>query len=221
MSGIERTRWPGILRSGTELFTVNLRPGRAVYGETLRPEGTEELRTWDPWRSKLAAYLLHPSASFDLSGVRRLLYLGAAHGTTASHLSDLLPAAQLFLVEKSPSAFGQLLALSRERENLLPLLADAQMPERYRAELAPVEWLYQDIAQRDQTRIFAENAAAALAPGGRGLLMLKVRSVTQRRSPRELIQEARSELARAGLSPRPAVDLAPYSRDHAAIAVQS
>jgi fibrillarin-like pre-rRNA processing protein len=218
---VERTRWPGLWQDGSELFTVNLRPGQSVYGEPLRRESGAELRGWDPWRSKLAAYLLSPHAQLDLSGVHRLLYLGAAHGTTASHLSDLLPEAELFLVEKSPRAFAQLLALSQERPNLLPLLTDAQMPERYRADLAPVEFLYQDVAQRDQARIFAENAAAALAPGGRGLLMLKVRSVTQRRSPRELIQEARAELSRAGLVPQPPVDLAPYSRDHAAIAVRS
>lgn len=221
MSAVEPTRWPGIWSSGGELFTQNLRPGRSVYGEVLRREGTMELRGWDPWRSKLAAYLLSPQAQLDLRGVHRLLYLGAAHGTTASHLSDLLPSAELFVVEKSPRAFAQLLGLAQERPNLLPLLADAQMPERYRADLAPVEFLYQDLAQRDQARIFAENAAAALAPGGAGLLMLKVRSVTQRRSPRELIQEARAELARAGLAPRPAIDLAPFSREHAAIAVRA
>jgi fibrillarin-like pre-rRNA processing protein len=218
---MESTRFPGVIRAGAELYTPNLVPGRAVYSEELRVESGVEYRHWDPWRSKLAAYLRTPGASLDLSRVKRLLYLGAAHGTTASHLSDLLPRSELYLVEKSATAFPKLLSLSRERENLLPLLADAQLPERYRADVAPVEFLYQDLAQRDQTRIFAENAAATLAPGARGLLMLKVRSVTQRRSPRTLIQEARAELERAGLDPRPAVDLAPYSRDHAAIVIGS
>lgn len=218
---MESTAWPGVFRVRGDLFTRNAVPGSRVYGEEVRTEGGVEYRRWDPWRSKLAAYLLQPGARFDLRGVQRLLYLGAAHGTTVSHVADLLPEASIFAVEKSPIPFPSLLALARERENLLPLLADAQLPERYQADIGSVDFLYQDVAQRDQARIFAENAAALLAPQGRGLLLLKIRSVTQRGPPGPIVREAERELRRAGLVLDGSKELAPYSREHVALAVHA
>ena len=54
-----------------------------VYGERM----IGEYRVWDPYRSKLAAlwYLDH---STDLPGDSVVLYLGAANGTTVSHVAD-------------------------------------------------------------------------------------------------------------------------------------
>ena len=123
-------------------------------------------------------------------------------------------------MEKSPTSFAPLLALARRRSNLLPILADAQLPERYLADVGEVDHLYQDIAQRDQARIFVDNAAAALAEDGRGILMLKVRSVTQRRPAAVVAREARRELADGGLRVEAEVPLAPFSREHVALVVR-
>lgn len=211
--------WPGVLRRGREIFTRNLRPGERVYGEELIIEDGVEYRRWDPWRSKLAAYLLNgaPRLPFDRPG--RVLYLGGAHGTTLSHLSDLLPDSQLFGIEKSGTSFGALLALSRRRANLYPILADAQLPERYRADVGSVDFLYQDIAQRNQADVFAENASACLASTGSGLLMLKVRSVTQRRPVNAVVAESRAVLSRNGWRVVDQRPLTPFSRDHVALVV--
>ncbi len=215
---METTGWEGVVRSGRDLFTPNLVPGARVHSEELRSDGGTEYRLWDPYRSKLAAYLLKGGTD-AWKGARSILYLGGSHGTTASHLSDLLPNAEIFVVEKSPVSFAPLLGLSRHRPNLLPILADAQLPERYLADVGQVDLLYQDIAQRGQATIFAENAAACLAPGGVGLLMLKVRSVTQSRPGRAVVDEARGTLADAGRPVRSSLDLSPYSRDHVALLV--
>ena len=215
---MEETAWDGVVRFGRDLATANLDAGHRVYGEELRTEAGVEYRLWDPFRSKLAAYLLNGGPSV-WQGARSVLYLGAAHGTTVSHLSDLLPKATIFAVEKSPVAFAPLLALARRRPNLLPILADAQLPERYAADVGEVDLLYQDVAQRAQASIFAENAAACLASEGAGLLMLKVRSVTQARPARAVVEEARAELARRGLAVRSPVDLTPFSREHVAYAL--
>ncbi len=216
---MEAARWPGIWREGRELFTRNAVPGAKVYGEALRTVDGVEYRSWDPWRSKLAALLLQSPPSDLLAPPGSVLYLGAAHGTTASHLSDLWPAATIYAVEKAPSSFAHLLALARRRTNLLPLLADAQLPERYRADVGEVDLLYQDVAQRDQVRIFRENAEASLRTGGRGLLMLKVRSVTQRKPVGAIVRESRTDLERAGLAVRGEWPLGPFSKEHVAIAV--
>ncbi len=218
---MEPTRSEGVFREGRTLFTINANPGTRVYGETLRTVGGVEYREWDPFRSKLAAWLARGPPAELPGGVRSVLYLGGAHGTTVSHLSDLWPHAEIFVVEKSPTAFAPLLALARHRANLYPLLADAQLPERYRADVGSVDFLYQDVAQRTQAQIFAENAHVSLRPGGAGLLMLKIRSVTQRGPPGAIVRAARELLAREGLAIRSETSLAPFSREHVALGVRA
>ncbi len=213
---MESTRWPGVYREGRDLFTVNLTPGVRVYGETLRAVGGVEYRSWDPFRSKLAALLARGGELPLPAPVRSVLYLGGAHGTTVSHVSDLFPEAAIFVVEKSPTAFAPLLALSRRRRNLFPMLADAQLPERYQADVGTVDLVYQDIAQRNQAAIFGENARATLAEDGLGILMLKIRSVTQARPVAAIVQEARARLEDDGFRVRAETALAPFSRDHVA-----
>ncbi len=218
---MDATDWPRLYRHGRDLFTESLDPGHRTYGEDLRSEGGRELRRWDPFRSKLAGYLLKRPVRPPPGPLRSVLYLGGAHGTTASHLSDLLPDAEIFVVEKSPIVFAPLLALARRRRNLLPILADAQLPERYLADVGEVDFLYQDVAQRDQAGIFAENAEAALRTGGTGLLMLKVRSVTQARPAGRVAAEARSKLTARGLTVESETDLRPFSREHVALAIRN
>jgi len=218
---MDPTGWPGVYREGRDLYTRNLRPGERVYGEDLRTADGVEYRRWDPFRSKLAALLLKGAPTGLWTETRSALYLGGAHGTTVSHLSDVWPEAELFVVEKSPVSFAPLLALARRRSNVLPLLADAQLPERYAADVGLVDFLYQDVAQRNQVAIFVDNARTSLAPGGAGILMLKVRSVTQRRPAAAVVREARGELARAGYPLRAEVDLAPFSKEHVALVLGS
>lgn len=216
---MEPTVWPGVWRDGRELYTRNAEPAVKVYGETLRTVDGVEYRHWDPWRSKLAAFLLQGAPGEVARPPRAALYLGGAHGTTVSHLSDLWPGTPTYVVEKSPTSFAALLALARRRENLLPILADAQLPERYRADVGEVDLLYQDVAQRDQARIFLENAEACLATHGRGLLMLKVRSVTQRRPAEAVARESRGTLVAAGFTLDAELPLAPFAREHLGLAL--
>ncbi len=220
---MEPTDWDGVFRDGRDLYTANHGPpGDRVYGEKLRTVGTVEYRQWDPFRSKLAALFARGGVPNDLwSGSRSVLYLGGAHGTTVSHLSDILPQASIYVVEKSPTSFAPLLALSRRRSNLFPLLADAQLPERYRADVGLVDLIYQDVAQRNQAAIFVENARATLAPRGRGIFMLKVRSVTQSRPSESIVRDARTELQRGGMEVRAEVGLSPFARDHVALLTRS
>ncbi|MGA8710954.1 MAG: fibrillarin-like rRNA/tRNA 2'-O-methyltransferase [Thermoplasmata archaeon] len=213
--------WDGVYRDGRDLYTRNRNPGTKVYGETLSTAEGVEYREWDPFRSKAAALLLKGAPADVLGRPRTVLYLGAAHGTTASHLSDLWPDATIFAIEKSPTSFAPLLALARTRPGLVPILADAQLPERYQADVGAVDFLYQDVAQRNQAGIFVENARACLAPRGNGVLMLKVRSVTQQRSTAAVVREARGAIVAAHLAITYETTLAPFSREHVALAVSA
>ncbi|MEC7504097.1 MAG: fibrillarin-like rRNA/tRNA 2'-O-methyltransferase, partial [Candidatus Thermoplasmatota archaeon] len=75
------------------LWTRNAVPGSAVYGESLRNFSGKEHRRWDPNRSKLGAGMLrtqHDPARLLPEQGSTVLYLGAGHGTSVSHLYDHL-----------------------------------------------------------------------------------------------------------------------------------
>ena len=53
-------------------------------------ETKTEYRVWNPFRSKLAAAILGGVEKIHMKPGARVLYLGAASGTTVSHVSDLV-----------------------------------------------------------------------------------------------------------------------------------
>ena len=57
--------------------------------------GPIEYRVWNPFRSKLAAGIMGGLDSIHMPVGSRVLYLGAASGTTVSHVSDVVGAASL------------------------------------------------------------------------------------------------------------------------------
>jgi len=71
------------------IATINLLKGITLYGEKLISRNGSEYRTWDPFRSKLAAAYIK-GLQFDFFNVKNILYLGASTGTTVSHLSDII-----------------------------------------------------------------------------------------------------------------------------------
>ena len=54
-------------------------------------EGTKiEYRVWNPFRSKLAAAILGGVGNIYIKPGAKVLYLGAASGTTVSHVADIV-----------------------------------------------------------------------------------------------------------------------------------
>ena len=49
-----------------------------------------EYRVWNPFRSKLAAAILGGVDNIYMQPGSKVLYLGAASGTTVSHVSDIV-----------------------------------------------------------------------------------------------------------------------------------
>jgi len=87
----------------TSLVTLNLAPGRTVYGERLVEEEGREYRLWDPYKSKLAASILKGLSVLPIKSGCGVLYLGAASGTTVSHISDIVgKGGRVYAVEFSP-----------------------------------------------------------------------------------------------------------------------
>lgn len=194
-----------ISRNGT---LVSVGEG-GVYGERMMGE----YRVWDPYRSKLAAlWYLDPST--DLSSDAVVLYLGAANGTTVSHVADYVEA--VYAVEFAPRPMQDLLMVAWKRKNIVPIFGDATQPQRYAPFVEAVDLVYQDVAQPNQAGIAIKHLPF-LKSGGRVILMLKTRSVDIRKSPEGVFADTCRELEGAGLSVVKAVWLLPYHADHAAI----
>jgi fibrillarin-like pre-rRNA processing protein len=184
----------------------------AVYGERIM----EGYRFWDPFRSKLAALLLKARSTLPvLARDARILYLGAATGTTVSHVSDIARDGLVYAVEFSPRSMRDLVRLCERRKNIVPILADAARPQDYAFLVEPVDLVYQDVAQRNQAEIASRNCDRYLKSGGDLILMLKARSVDVTASPQAVLQAEMKNLL--GLDLLRVMDLLPFHQDHFAM----
>ncbi len=176
---------------------------------------------FDPLRSKLAALVRLGLAEWPFRPGKRVLYLGAASGTTARHVADLVAPGSVVAVEKSQRAFRDLLQLSTGWPNLVPVLGDAATLHGYRQIAGSADIVYQDIAQRDQVGIFLRNLAAFGVAEARGVLIVKARSVDVTQRPAVVIDGAAEALDAAGtvriLDRR---RLEPFDADHGALLVR-
>ncbi|MDO9096611.1 MAG: fibrillarin-like rRNA/tRNA 2'-O-methyltransferase [Candidatus Methanoperedens sp.] len=200
------------------LVTKNLTPGIQVYGEKLVTVEHEEYRLWDPNRSKLAAMILKGS-SISLKKDASVLYLGAANGTTPSHVSDIVAEGTVFAVEFSPRAMHDLIRVSIPRLNLIPILSDAMHPNSYRNMVSQVDFLYQDVAQREQARIAIRNADLFLKKEGVTVLIIKSRSIDSVKKTKEVIDNEINKLEGV-FQVLELINLEPYHSDHVAVVAQ-
>uniref|UniRef100_A0A7C3YPJ8 Fibrillarin-like rRNA/tRNA 2'-O-methyltransferase n=1 Tax=Geoglobus ahangari TaxID=113653 RepID=A0A7C3YPJ8_9EURY len=169
-------------------------------------------REWIPTRSKLAAVLLK-GYRIDLKPNTKMLYLGAASGTTVSHISDILTKGIIYAIEYSAKPFVKFLKLARERKNIIPILADASQPQKYSGIVEKVDFIYQDIAQRNQIEIFRENFRFFAKDKALGLIFVKARSIDSTRDPEEIYKDVINELKR-DFEILSYDDLSPYHKDH-------
>ncbi|AEH35546.1 fibrillarin-like rRNA/tRNA 2'-O-methyltransferase [Halopiger xanaduensis] len=179
--GVERREFDGTERLATR--------GEPVYGEPT--EG--EWRAWNPDRSKLGAMLeLSMDTGLEGGDDETVLYLGAASGTTVSHVADF--AGPTYAVEFAARPVRDLLEAVASRPRLFPLLKDARKPETYAHVVeSDVDAIVQDVATRGQARVALENRRF-LADDGRLLLAVKARSEDVTREPAAVFEDVRTEL---------------------------
>jgi fibrillarin-like pre-rRNA processing protein len=209
------------LDDGSErLATRNLAPGRTVYGEKLvRFEGVE-YRLWDPYRSKLAAAILKGVKKVPIEPNHQVLYLGAASGTTASHVSDIVgEKGHVYCVEFAARALRELVNnVCPYRLNMTPILEDARFPEKYALFIrGKVDDIYCDIAQPEQAKILADNADLYLKKDGWIMLAVKAQSIDVTKMPSEVYRRELKVLESRGFTIEDVVHLEPYDKAHAMI----
>lgn len=211
------------LEDGTRrIASKNLAPGRNVYGERLIKYRDAEYRLWDPYRSKIAAAILNGLKELPIKAGYKVLYLGAASGTTASHVSDVVGEdGHVFCIEFAPRPLKELIDnVCRYRPNMSPILADARFPEKYANIVEKVDVIYCDIAQPEQAQILANNAKIFLKKGGWIMLAIKARSIDVTKEPSEVYKREIAILEREGFQIYQVIHLEPYDKDHAMILAQ-
>ena len=180
-------RFPGvyILRGKDDaLLTKNMVPGESVYNEKRvsvdDPATGEktEYRVWNPFRSKLAAAIVGGVENIFMQPGSKVLYLGAASGTTVSHVSDLVgPEGVVYAVEFSKRSGRDLVNMAKKRPNIVPIIEDARHPQKYRMLLNMVDTVFADVAQPDQARILGFNAAMFVKNRGHFVISVKANCV--------------------------------------------
>jgi fibrillarin-like pre-rRNA processing protein len=219
---MKNTKINGVFEDKKNIFTKSLAEtkGYKVYSEKVIKKNGKEYRSWNPYRSKLAAGILK-GIKFEIKPTNHVLYLGAATGTTVSHISDITKNGVIYAVENSPIALKKLLEVCDKRKNIIPILEDANHPDRYSLIVPKVDLLYQDISQRNQSEIFIKNAKTYLKKNGQGILMVKARSIDVSLKPKEAFDIVCSDLKKNKFQINGIVDLSPFEKDHAVILVSN
>ena len=203
----------GVFRINGKLATLNLVPGRRVYDEELVEHGGREYRMWNPYRSKLAAAMINGLKEMSIKRGSKVLYLGAATGTTSSHVSDIVGEGGLvYCIEIAERSMRELVELCEARPNMLPLLRDARDVDAYAGDVEECDVIYQDIAARDQADILIRNAAL-LRSRGMAYVAIKSQSINVARNPELVYKDFMAKVAGA-FEVLEKMDLAPYSKMH-------
>lgn len=223
---VERHRHEGVfIAKGKEdaLVTKNLVPGESVYGEKRvaveGEDGKVEYRVWNPFRSKIAAAILGGIENIYIKPGSKVLYLGAASGTTVSHVSDVIgPTGIVYAVEFSHRSGRDLLNVAKKRTNIIPIIEDARHPQKYRMLVGMVDVLFADVAQPDQARILALNASQFLKTGGHFVISIKANCIDSTAPAEVVFAKEVKKLQEENFQPREQITLEPYERDHAVVA---
>jgi len=205
------------------LITRNLDVGHAVYGEKRisvedEKEGKIEYRVWNPFRSKLAAAIVGGVENIHIKPGSKLLYLGAASGTTVSHCSDVVGKdGCVYAVEFSHRSGRDLINVAKRRTNIIPIVEDARYPLKYRMLVPMVDVIFADVAQPDQARIVGINAQSFLKNGGHFVISIKANCIDSTAPAEAVFASEIKKLQTMKFKPHEYVTLEPYERDHAVV----
>ena len=217
---MKQTKIKGVYGDKKQIFTENLpsAKGIKVYNERIVKNKDKEFRAWNPYRSKFAAAILN-KLDIKIDPDFKVLYLGAATGTTVSHVSDIVKSGTVYAVENSPIAMKKFLKICETRKNIIPIFQDANHPDRYLPIVSNVDFIYQDISQRNQSDIFIRNSIKFLKENSKGIIMVKARSIDVSLKPKKAYELVCNNLKQSDFIVDDIIDLQPFEKDHAAIIV--
>lgn len=148
----------------------------------------------------------------------KVLYLGAAAGTTVSHVSDIVgPSGCVYAVEFSHRPGRDLINMAKSRTNVIPIIEDARHPLKYRMLVGMVDVIFADVAQPDQGRIVALNAHHFLKNQGHFVISIKASCIDSTASAEAVFAREVAKLQAENFKPLEQLTLEPYERDHAVV----
>ena len=148
----------------------------------------------------------------------KVLYIGAAAGTSCSHVSDIVgPKGAVYAVEFSHRPGRDLLGVAKLRTNIIPIIEDARHPLKYRMLIGMVDVVFADVAQPDQARIVALNSHYFLKNGGHAVIAIKASCIDSTAAPEAVFRREVSKLQSENFKPLEQLTLEPYERDHAVV----
>jgi fibrillarin-like pre-rRNA processing protein len=204
----------GIFRIGKHFATESLVPKFKVYEEKVLKKGKKEFRIINPYKSKLGAALQKGLRVIPLKEDIKILYLGLASGTTASHLSDIVGKYGLIYgIEFASRSLRDSVFVSKKRNNIIPIFEDARLPENYAQRISKVDMIYCDVAQKDQSSILIRNSDLFLKKDGYVMIAIKARSIDVTKKPSEVFKQEREKLEKR-FNILQEIRLDPYEKDH-------
>ncbi len=210
-----KEKFEGVFLIDKKIATINLVPGSRVYREELVKADGKEYRIWDHYRSKPAAAIKKGLKKFPIKKGMVILYLGIASGTTASHLSDIIGKnGIIYGVDISNRVLRELVSVAEKRGNIVPILADARLTEKYESTiLEKVDLVYEDVASPDQIEIMIRNARKFLKAQGLAMIAIKSQSIDVTRKPKEIYKRCLKGLEEH-FEILDKVELDPYEKAH-------
>lgn len=211
-------------------------PGESVYGEkrvsiesnanqtpltngdSALPATKTEYRVWNPFRSKLAAGILGGLDEIFIRPGCKVLYLGAASGTSVSHVADIVgPTGIVYAVEFSHRSGRDLINMATHRTNVIPIIEDARHPLRYRMLVPMVDVIFADVAQPDQARIVGFNAHQYLKVGGGMVISVKANCIDSTAAPEAVFAREVQKMKDERFKPIEQLTLEPFERGKSAV----
>ncbi|ODV78027.1 Fibrillarin [Suhomyces tanzawaensis NRRL Y-17324] len=229
---IEPHRHAGVfIARGKEdlLVTKNSAPGESVCGEKrisveepAKEEGEAptkvEYRVWNPFRSKLAAGIMGGIDELGIAPGKKVLYLGAASGTSVSYVADVVgPEGAVYAVEFSHRPGRELIGMAKKRPNVIPIIDDARHPQKYRMLVGMVDVVFADVAQPDQARIIALNSHLFLKDQGTVVISIKANCIDSTVDAETVFAREVQKLREERIKPLEQLTLEPYERDHCVV----
>lgn len=199
------------------IYTKNRDLNKTVYGEKIVEYRNSQYREWNPYRSKICASIMNKAHNLHITPDTNILYLGAASGTTVSHLSDILSGkGKIFAVEFSPRSLRELVQNCIDRENVIPILGDANKPFEFSHFISGrINIIIQDVAQPNQTDILIKNARRFLSSNqGFFIYAIKARSIDTFADPNQIFNQEIEKLNKSKLKTENTINISNYQEDH-------
>lgn len=196
---------------GEKRIAIENKSTPAADGTT--PTTKTEYRVWNPFRSKLAAGILGGLDEIFIRPGSKVLYLGAASGTSVSHVADIVgPKGTVFAVEFSHRSGRDLINMATHRTNVIPIVEDARHPLKYRMLMSMVDVIFADVAQPDQARIVGLNAHSYLKVGGGVVVSIKANCIDSTAPAEQVFAREVQKLKEEKIKPFEQLTLEPYER---------